>query len=91
MGTLAVDMVSHGSTVSPKAGTWQWNLVIDVRPVVYKSTDVGARLGYMDREEGQLWGSKLVSSILRDSEDWVGYQCGFWAPVGAVGREQEGL
>ena len=64
--------------------------MIGVRPVVYKSTDVGARLGYMHHEEGQLWGSKLVSSILRDSEEWVGCQCDFWAPVGAVGREKEG-
>lgn len=74
--------------VSPQAGSRQWNLVIGVRPVMYKNTDV--RPGYMHHEEGQLWGSKLVSSILTDSEDWVGCQCGFWAPVGAVGRKQEG-
>ena len=81
-------MVSAGSTVSPQAGTWPWNLMIGVRPVVFENTDV--RLGYMHPEEGQLWGSKLVSSILIDSEDSAGCQCGFWAPVGAVGREQEG-
>ena len=64
--------------------------MIGVKPVVCKCTAVGASPECMHSSGSQSWGSRLVSSTLTDAEDWVDCQCGFWAPVGAVGREQEG-